>query len=223
MNNNGHFLTFDNPVLPGKLWPTVMKEINPPADARSVRVDLQVRTGPSVRIRVVDAGGQPVAGASTYGRARRGGYDREAMAEAEGEVSSLMPDEERSVLFRLDGRKLGKVVRVRQGDDAKGPVVVTLEPLAAIAGRVTDAQGTPARGATVEPQVLPGGDFSLRLPQVVTDEQGRFQFLEVPAGAEYSLVVESQRVASKDRRRAFVMKLAVKPGETTDVGDVRFP
>ena len=50
-----------------------------------------------------------------------------------------MPDEERIVLLRHEGRKLGKVVRIKQGDDAKGPVVVKLAPLATITGRVVDA------------------------------------------------------------------------------------
>ena len=42
-----------------------MKEINPPADAQVVHVDLQVTTGPSVRLTVVDADGQPIAGLKT--------------------------------------------------------------------------------------------------------------------------------------------------------------
>ena len=37
-----------------------MKEINPPADAKIVHVDLQVRSGASVRFRIVDAEGKPV-------------------------------------------------------------------------------------------------------------------------------------------------------------------
>ena len=40
-----------------------------------------------------------------------------------------MPDEERIVLLRHEGRKLGKVVRVKKGDDANGPVVVKLAAL----------------------------------------------------------------------------------------------
>ena len=88
------------------------------------------------------------------------------MPAAEGEVTNLMPGEERTVLVRHEGRKLGKVVRVRKGDDANGPVVVTLEPLAAMTGRVVDADGNPVPGATVRPDVLPRGDFSLRLSQV---------------------------------------------------------
>ena len=45
-----------------------MKEINPPADATVVHVDLEVTTGPSVRLTVVDPDGQPIAGLKTKGR-----------------------------------------------------------------------------------------------------------------------------------------------------------
>ena len=221
LNKRGVFLTYRNPVDPGKFWPTVMKEIKPPGDAEVVRVDLQVLTGPSVRLRVVDASGHPVAGASTLGLMGRGSYEHQNIA-VEGEVMNLMPDEERTVLIRHEGHKIGKVVRVRKGDDANGPVVVKLEPLAAMVGRVADADGHPVQGATVRPDLLPGGDFSPSLPEVTTDEKGRFKVPDVPTGCDYSLNVDSSMGAVKDRRFAGLKKATVKPGETTDVGEIRF-
>jgi hypothetical protein len=144
------------------------------------------------------------------------------MTKAEGEVTNLMPGEERIVLVRHEGPKLGKVVRVREGDDAKGPVVVTLEPLAVLTGRVADADGIPVPGATVRTDVLPHGDFGLSLPQVATDEDGRFRVPDVPTGCNYALAVESIE-AIKRRRHAFSGKdITVEPGATTDVGEIRF-
>jgi protocatechuate 3,4-dioxygenase beta subunit len=221
-NKNGQFPTYNVPVRPSKVWPTAMKEIKPAAEAESIRVDLQVVTGPSVRLKVVDQTGQPAAGCSTWGRGGRGSHDPEVMATAEGEAANLMPDEERAVMVRLDARKLGKVVRVRKGDDAGGPVVVTLEPLATVAGRVVDADGHPVPGASVGPIVLPSGDFGMMLAKVATDGQGRFLVPDAPAGCEYQLAVDSQAGPVRNRRFAFVEKVAVKPGETTDVGDIRF-
>ena len=162
MNKAGHFETYRNPINPRKLWPTVMKEINPPADAKVVHVDLQVTTGPSVRFTVVDPDGKPIAGLKTNGRSGRSSYDRDDMTKPEAEVTNLMPDEERIVLLRHEGRKLGKVVRIKKGDDANGPVVVKLAPLATITGRVADADGNPVSGATIRPDVLPAGDFALQ-------------------------------------------------------------
>jgi beta-lactamase regulating signal transducer with metallopeptidase domain/protocatechuate 3,4-dioxygenase beta subunit len=222
LNKYGHFLTYSNPIIPGKLWPTAMKEIRPEADAEVVKVDLQVRTGPSVRLKVIDSSGQPVAGASTRGLTGRGSYERQGMAAAEGEVANLMPDEERIVAVWIEARKVGKVARVRKGDDANGPVVVTLEPLAAMTGRVVDAEGRPVQGASVRPDLLPSGDFSTSLPEVTTDEQGRFQVPNMPTGCDYALVVVSNKGPGKDRRFTFLEKATVKPGDTTDVGEIRF-
>ena len=221
MNKHGHFETYPNPVNPGKLWPTVMKEVNPPANAKVVHVDLQVTTGPSVRIKVVDASGNPVAGTKTLGRDGRGTYDREDLPKAEGEVANLMPDEERMVVVRHEGRKLGKVVRVRKGDDAGGPVVVKLEPLAAITGRVADADGNPVSGARVRPDLLPSGDFSLRLGEVSTDEKGRFRVADVPTGCNYALAVESAGVLRNGRFAFSPKDIVVKPGETTEADEIR--
>ena len=59
--------------------------------------------------------------------------------------------------------------------------MVTLEPLATITGRVADADGNPVSGATVRPDLLPSGRFfSLNLPQVATDDKGRFVVPDVP-------------------------------------------
>ena len=38
MNKHGHFPTYRNPVNPGKYWPTVMKEINPPEGTKVILV-----------------------------------------------------------------------------------------------------------------------------------------------------------------------------------------
>src|SRR5262249_14610391 len=140
--------------------PTVMKEINPPSDASVVHVDLQVRTGDTVQYRVLDPDGKPAAGTAQIGLMGRGSYNRDQKDLPEGVVKNLYPDEERTVMFRDEARKLGKVIRVRKGDDAGGPVVVTLEPLATITGRVVDADGNPVSGATIRPALLPSGDFS---------------------------------------------------------------
>lgn len=121
----------------------------------------------------------------------------------------------------LPARKIGKAIKVRNGDDAKGPVVARLEPLAAIAGRVVDARGNPVPGATIRPDALPGGDFSLSLSQVATDQNGRFLVSQVPVGCDYSLAVESPG-GLRGRQFAFLDKATVKAGETTEVGDIRF-
>ena len=96
-----------------------------------------------------------------------------------------------------EGRKLGRVIHVKEGDDKNGPVVVTLEPSATITGRIVDADGNPVSGATIRPGLKPGGDFSLGLPQVASGSDGRFTVPNVPTGCEYSLVAESGAMISR--------------------------
>ena len=79
----------------------------------------------------------------------------------------------------------------------------------------------PVAGATVRPDLLPGGDFSLRLAEVATDQDGRFLVPDVPPDAITGW--RSRAGATiKNRRFAFHEKVTVKPGETTDVGEIRF-
>jgi hypothetical protein len=121
---------------------------------------------------------------------------------------------------RHDGRKLGKVVRVRAGDDSKGPVVITLASVSAIKARAIDADGNPVPGATLRVDIEPGDGFVHTLTTVASDRDGRFEVPNVPGGCEYGLVAEVGTMI-KDHRVAF-SKATVKPGETTDIGDIRF-
>ena len=199
MNEHGHFGTWNNPIMPGRYFPTSMKEINPPEGTEVVHLDLELDVGAKVRLRLVDPRGNPVTGVKTAGRVQRGRYDREAQTQAEIEVVTLGPGEDRMVLLQQEERKLGRMIHIKAGDDKKGPVLMTLEPAATIIGRVLDADGNPVAGATIRTDPRPSGDFPVSLPKVATDQDGRFTVPDVPIGCEYSLVVESG--ATADRRR----------------------
>ena len=198
-----------------------MKEINPPADATVAHVDLEATTGPSVRLTAVDPDGKPIAGLRTNGRSGRSSFDGVEMTTPDALVLNLMPGEERIVLLRHEGRKLGKVVTLKKGDDASGQVVVKLASLATITGRVVDADGNPVGGARIQPEVLPHGDFGLNLSPVVTGADGRFEVPDVPTGCAYGLGIAT-RAGIKGRQFAYHSKVEVKPGETTDIGEFIF-
>jgi beta-lactamase regulating signal transducer with metallopeptidase domain len=221
MNTGGHFETYNNPINPSKIWPNTMKEINPPPGMEVVRVNLEFTTGPSVRLTVVDPDGHPIAGVKTQGRTGRSSSDLEDMTTPAAAVTNLMPNEERIVVLRHEGRKLGKVVRIKKGDDSNGPVAVKLAPLATIIGRAVDADGNPVVGATVRTELLPGGDFALHLPQVATGSDGRFRVVDVPIGCDYGVAVRTSGALNK-LQIAYHDKAEVKPGETTEVGEIRF-
>ena len=169
---------------------------------------------------MVDVQGKPVTGLKLGGRTLRGRQESDAMPEAEFDVVTLAPGEDRMVLLRHEERKLGKVVHVHEGDDKNGPVVVTLEPSATITGRVTDADGNPVSGVAIRTAPQPVGDYSLHLAQVVSGSDGRFVVPDVPIGCKYAVVAGSG-FTPKDRRAAFFEDATLRPGETTDVGDGR--
>jgi hypothetical protein len=98
--------------------------------------------------------------------------------------------------------------------------VVTLAPLAAITARAVDADGNPVPGATLRVDVEPTEGFVHTFATMGSDRDGRFLVPDVPAGCEYGLVAEAGTMI-KEHRVAF-SKAAVKPGETTDVGNITF-
>jgi hypothetical protein len=220
MNEHGHFATVHNPITANRYFPTSMKEINPAEGTETVHLDLVLDPGTKVRLRVVDQQGKHVTGVKTGGRRERGHYVEEAEAQKALDVVTLGAGEDRMVWLVHEGRKLGRVIHVKEGDDKNGPVVVTFKPSATITGRIVDADGNPVSGATVRPGLKPGGDYSLGLPQVATGNDGRFTVPDVPTGCGYSLVAESGATVS--RRRFAFKDAAVRPGETTDVGEIQW-
>ena len=97
--------------------------------------------------------------------------------------------------------------------------MVTLEPAATITGRIVDPDGNSVSGATVRPWLKPRGDYSLGLPQIASGGDGRFTVPNVPIGCDYSLVAESRAMITQ--RRVAFKDAAVRPGEATDVGDIK--
>ena len=184
-------------------------------------MDFALVAGMKVRVRAVDRAGKPVTGLSLSGRTGRGNHEWNVKHEAEFDVVTLAPGEDRMVLAIQEVRKLGRAFHVKPGDDKDGPVTVTLEPLATLAGRVTDADGNPVSGASIRTNPLPGGDFSLSLAsRVASDSKGKFVVPDVPTGCNYAIAVE--KGSGKGHRFAFFRNAAVRPGETTDVGDIAF-
>ncbi len=223
MDKNGHFPTYANPVDPGRHWPNSLKEINSPEGTETVHLDLALVPGTKVRVRVIDQAGKPVTGLSLSGRTGRGNHEWNVKHEAEFDVVTLAPGEDRTVLVIQEERKLGKIFHIKPVDDKDGPVKVTLEPLATIAGRVTDSDGNPVSGATIRTDPQPGGDFSMSLPdRLASDGAGKFSVNQVPTGCKYALAVESRVAGNKGYPFAFARDVAVRPGEITDVGDIQF-
>ena len=215
--------TYCNPVYITRYFPHSMKEISPPEEAEVVHLDLELYPGAKVRLRIVDLEGSPVAGVTAAGRTGRGEPCREPINEAEFDVLTLAPGEDRIVVVRNVERKLGKVVRVREGQDMNGPVTVVLEPLATIRGTVVDADGKAVSGAIVRSDPWPqtSGGFSLSLGEIASDQAGTFFVPNMPAGSDYNLAFQQDSTVKAANQTIF-REAKVRPGESTDLGEVRF-
>ncbi|HQU43061.1 MAG TPA: carboxypeptidase-like regulatory domain-containing protein, partial [Pirellulales bacterium] len=216
MNAEGNFDTFHSPGRPGKKWPHAMKEINPAPDADSVVCDLDLDAGQAMTVKVVDPAGKPIVGFTMDGRTP----DGEALIPAESsmvEVLNLSDDEVRTLVVQHAPRRLGKVVRLRLAEHPQRETTVMLQPTGKIAGRLLDRKGDALSGASITALVHPIEDFAKTLPPATTDDDGRFEYTDIPTGCTYELDAD---VAGMNGPGWFAEDLALEPGETKELGDV---
>jgi beta-lactamase regulating signal transducer with metallopeptidase domain/5-hydroxyisourate hydrolase-like protein (transthyretin family) len=215
-----HFDTYGNPILPGPSWPDVMKEIDLPADAESVTVNLEVDAGQSMRVTMVGPDGKPMGGIEVDGAASSHCGNR-TIDEPTFDVTNLAPGETRRLMFRDDKRKLGLITQIKADDPRPQPIVIRLQAVGTLKGRLLSPDGTPAAGTSVEAIVRPSRDFGQELPGVTTDTEGRFQYMLLP-GANYGLRVQggTMKVKLIDQVDFVEGDLSVKPNEVKDLGDV---
>jgi hypothetical protein len=199
------------------------KEINPPAGAEAHRVDFELVPGPKVRLRVVDLQRRPVAGVRVAFHITPYRVFEDRQTAADFDVAAFGPNARRKVMIWHEERSIGKVVDVGLGDDKDGPVVVRLDPLATIEGRVIDAEGKPAPFMSIETRVL--GQFKLALAEASTDRNGKFIVPNVPVGCDYHIqanasTTDETSVTSTGTEHD--KPVSVRPGATIDIGEIRF-
>jgi hypothetical protein len=210
-----HFDTYANPITPGPAWPNVMKEIDPPAEAESVTVDLQMDPGQTVRVAMVDPDGQPIGGVKVDGAISSHGRTWTTVDEPTFDVVNLFSGETRTLVFHHEARRLGLVTQIKADASGPQPITVRLLPVGILKGRLLSPDGAAATGANVEALVLPTRDFANSLPPVTTDAQGRFQYTLLP-GVNYRLRIEG----GKTNVDFVEGDLSVKPNEVRDLGEV---
>jgi RNA polymerase sigma factor (sigma-70 family) len=196
------------------------KIIDPPEGADPVRVEMQFDPGSIVAGNVVGPDGKPAAGVVAHGLTAA--YSTpEKLEGASFTAFALDPDHPRTLAFVDAGRKLAGSVRLT--GEEKTPVVVKLQPWAAITGRVVDADGQARAGVRVSQSLTEGDLYSryhgaIRDVNATTDAAGRFR-LDVPFGNlafRITLRWKGPYVPTADK----VGELKVPPGETKEVGDI---
>lgn len=165
-----------------------------------VEREVQVRAGIAVKGRVVDASGQPVAGASVWlptGYTDWQGGNVIATSAADGTFELAHIDGQRSIGAFADGYRPSELVDLERLEPRTTPARVELvlpeESGGALSGRVFSPAGDPVAGACVVVGEQPDANFmtldgttvDVWTPRTTwTDEEGRYSFAGLPVPEE---------------------------------------
>jgi beta-lactamase regulating signal transducer with metallopeptidase domain/protocatechuate 3,4-dioxygenase beta subunit len=205
--NVGDSPTFDH-ALPSLFHS--LREINPPADADEVTVDLPVQRGLSLELVFTDPAGEPLTGVSVGG-VKTQPSSSDAPSDHVTAVG-LTAGEATTVQARHRERNLGARVDIVPERDG-GPLTIVLHPPTLIRGRLIDPQGEPLTLTSVEPRSRNAAGWLNVLAAVSTDDDGAFT-VELLPGDTYDLIAQAERYAPLTR------DLEAKPGQTIDLGDL---
>lgn len=211
---DGHYVTLHS--LSG------YKIIEPKLTDDTVEVTIEFDRGKTVSGTVVDADGKPAAGVTAY-KLEACYSSKKQLKDGTFTAVALDPDHPRTVLFIDEAKKLSATIDLK-GDEKD--VTLKLQPWGKIGGRLLDAEGKPIAGASVSVHAKNSVQHMAFMSLVhnrnrTTDADGRFTF-DVPAGPVEYLVGFSVKnkyvdVGAKPNDPGRV----VKPGETTDVGELK--
>ncbi len=166
------------------------------ADAERGEIELTLDRGETLRVRVVDARGEPVRGARVSIHPEGEGSDssRTLQTTTQGDVEfSRLARGTYSVVAVTRDRGFSRARHIRPGDPEE-PLLISLpDESGTISGRVVEEAGKPA--LLCEVRLRPENDRDLRPACELiasADESGRFSFTGLPAG-EYTLTLGGRR------------------------------
>jgi hypothetical protein len=171
-------------------------------------------------VTILDAKGKPLAGAWVAGLTQHWPITYR-LPEATATVYALHPERPRTLVVYHPGKKLGGTVTIR-GDEIE-PVVIKLEPLGKVKGRLLEADGEPLAGATVSvrAQGMIGRElYRFAQPSgkpAITSKQGRFTLSGVVPGMAFTIGCRKEQHFYGGNPKIGLQEL--KPGETLDLGD----
>jgi beta-lactamase regulating signal transducer with metallopeptidase domain len=182
--------------------------IDLPPDTATVEHNLFLQPGLTVKGRVVDPQGQPLAGARIF-RITPPGNGSGIMPDSEFAVEGLRPGEERELAFFHDANRLAATATVRGGD--RNEVVIQLQPWASLTGRLLDEEAHP------QGKVLLMSSLGILAPREIGID-GRFRYEPIIPGSPTEVTARKDRLA---RSVTIASDLVLRPGETRDLGDVK--
>jgi hypothetical protein len=199
-----------------------LEPIAPESTATTYRCDLSVVPAPEPIVRILDPGGQPLAGAIVSG-ALSSDLSRECWWQSRQHgifrVTGLTRHRIRNLAIHHEGRRLAGTLAVR--DAEPGPFVARLRPWGTVSGRLVDRDGRPRPGKVLSYQDSLHGRkfFDLAFPKdVTTDSSGRFTFVGLVPEQEYAIRLLPEDVYAPTVSVGWPH--AVEPGACKDLGDV---
>jgi RNA polymerase sigma factor (sigma-70 family) len=187
-------------------------------DAKKPRTyAITVDPGETIRGRILDPDGKPLAGARASRLTEYSGWTMKPLA-AEFEAGQIQAGKPRFVLFWHEERKLGAIWRPRLGSSETNDV--KLKPNASAVGRMTSKEGEPLSDHTIEVYFRTSGDTVwtpwFPMKTVRTDARGRFELSNLPEGVEFSLRMKPKKVPVPSAH-----EFRVNSGEAKDLGDIK--
>jgi RNA polymerase sigma factor (sigma-70 family) len=194
-------------------------EVKPEKGATEVRCDLELDPGRTLTVQVRGPDGEPLDGVRAHGQFARTSFDgwsRDALA-SEFTLYGLEPGKERTLLLEHPQKNLAARREVK--GDERGPVVVALQPAAAAAGRLVDADGRPRAHAEifVHFRLAPDAPPHQHSRRFRTDAQGKFRIDGLVAGTAYQVYY----LPLPQYAELIFNDLSLKSGEVKDFGDVK--
>jgi hypothetical protein len=210
--NHSEYLNIQNAV----------KYLDLAPDAGPVTCDLFLERGATRTIRIEDADGKPLKGATVAGVTALW-PETLTIQDATCTIFALDPKKPRRLFFLQAERKLTGT-RMLRGDE-KEPVVVRLRRTSAVTGRLVDRKGQPLAGADIYLNWHDSAGGSLysgaqRRPRVRTNKDGRFRFEGIVPELKFTLgFIRGETHFLSDPPLG--VKRVNSGSETLDLGDVR--
>ena len=218
----GFQTTLPHSLAPFNYHALVGADIKPSDEPTTV--DLQVESGRSLELAVVDPEGRPIGGLRAEGTSPQRNHLSVPVASSTVSLIGLETEKPRRVTVFHDGRTLVGSIWLK-GDEIGRPTV-RLQPWGSVVGRVLAIEGKPRQTRALYAGNNTPGDRELEeagiLPRSVTDalkvgKDGRFRVDGLVPGLKYAASSTDGEVILGD----LFKDVTVAPGEVKDLGDLK--
>jgi len=189
-----------------------LARINPAKGVASLKRDVTLDPGWSLKGTVLGPDGNSLAGARSFDLNRFNDWEHEWLKTADF-VGRFNPHRPRELLFQYPEKGLVGVAHPPKENG--GAVTARLKRGAAVTGRLVDTDGKPRAGVALWVNFKPkgwGGWFDYSPESITTDREGRFRIAALLPDYEFRL--------SEDLG-VLQFGAGLRSGETKDLGDVR--